>query len=141
MLRNFLLFFMLLTSAAHADNTPTYDNRTGLLTLPLVSTPLGSYTATLQLDFLSQQIAFTLKQAVIVDASTISGDTTYLPTYDFDTGLLRLPIVNAATGNYAATFQFNQEEFQINDLVQYTATVSTPPPNLLGCFISTSTNS
>ncbi|MCX7089517.1 MAG: hypothetical protein NTV00_15880 [Methylococcales bacterium] len=115
-------------AVAHADNTPTFDFNTGVLSMPFVSTSQGIFNATLQIDPNLPATTFAIKQA---NPTGIGSDTTTPPTFDFNTGLLTLPKVNSSAGTYTATLQFADNFFKLT-MVQPVAAPQQKSSNTIG---------
>ncbi|MEQ1637241.1 MAG: hypothetical protein ABL903_11150 [Methylococcales bacterium] len=137
MYKVFLSSFMLLSAASYADNTPTFDFTTGILSMPFVSTSQGNYTATLQIDPNLPATSFTISQ---VGATAVASDTTNPPSFDFNSGVLKLPTVNTSNGTYTATLQLNGNIFKLTAVNSATPPSSSGSPVIAGCPIFPANN-
>lgn len=122
---NLLYFiFLLLTSVSiHAANSPAYDFKSGLLTLPFVNTPQGAYRAELSYQPNTEPALFKLIQAVPVSQAEESNQS---PHFSFDTGLLSIPHVTTQQGPYNAALQLTPNStnallFNLTQVKTYTA--------------------
>jgi hypothetical protein len=128
---------MIFSAASYADNTPTFDFNTGVLNMPFVSTSQGNYTATLRINPTLPATAFNI---TAVGNATVANDTTTPATFNFQTGDLNLPKVNASNGTtYTASLKLVQDVFQ---LISATPIVQSAPGsnNIGGCSIFPANN-
>lgn len=109
-----LVGLMLFGSLTYAGNAPLFSATTGLLKIPYVSTSQGVFSATLNM---SADAVFTLQQTASAIGADAASETA---TFDFATGLLRLPVVNTVVGTYAATLQLDQNRFKLTSLQSVT---------------------
>ncbi|NOT83457.1 MAG: hypothetical protein HOP02_01480 [Methylococcaceae bacterium] len=130
--------FMLLSAASYADNTPTFDFATGVLSMPFVSTSQGNYMATLQIDPNLPATTFTILQA---EPTVVAANTTTPPTFSFTSGLLNLPKVNTTNGTYTAKLQLAENLFKLTAVQVVGVNIPTgDAPAIAGCSIFPSNN-
>lgn len=117
---------MLLSSAAYADNTPTFDFATGVLKMPYVTSSQGVFNVTLTL------VGDTFQLTTVTPSAALN-DTTTPPSFDFATGVLKLPKINSAQGTYTANLQYTQNAFSLTSVAPVSSEPAPTPGGTTTC--------